>query len=55
MVPVAGSAYTYAYATLGSCSPGSSAGTSCVEESRSESGDGRQPAGILERSQGPSR
>ena len=27
MVPVAGSAYTYAYATLASSSPGSSAGT----------------------------
>ena len=29
MVPVAGSAYTYAYATWASCSPGSSAGTWC--------------------------
>ncbi len=28
MVPVAGSAYTYAYATWASCSPGSSGGTS---------------------------
>src|SRR5207244_1911993 len=28
-VPVAGSAYTYSYATMGSLSPGSSAGTWC--------------------------